>query len=91
MEELARRKVLAILTGHVHDAFDLDQQTAAGPLRMIGAGTLSKRVRSTPPSFNQLTIVDGRIEVKVPNLEQVPTAGDADRHRPGKCPAPAQT
>ncbi len=73
MEALASRKIMAILTGHVHDAFDLEQHTPAGPLRMIGAGTLSKRVRSTPPSFNQLTIADGKITVKVLNLEHVST------------------
>jgi 3',5'-cyclic AMP phosphodiesterase CpdA len=77
MEALASRKILAILTGHVHDAFDLIEQTAAGPLRMIGAGTLSQRVRSTPPSFNELTISgsgdETSIQVRVRNLEKVPT------------------
>ena len=73
MEELARRKVLCILTGHVHDAFDIEQPTPAGPLRMIGAGTLSQRIRSTPPSFNQLTVNADGIEVCVRNLEAVPT------------------
>ena len=73
MEALARRGILAILTGHVHDAFDLTAETPGGPLRMIGAGTLSKRVRSTPPSFNELTIDDDGIRVRVRNLEHVPT------------------
>lgn len=73
MAALARRNVLAILTGHVHDAFDIDQPTPAGNLRMIGAGTLSKRIRSSPPSFNQLTLSDAGIAVKVRNLEAVPT------------------
>jgi 3',5'-cyclic AMP phosphodiesterase CpdA len=74
MEELAKRKVLAILTGHVHDAFDIEQPTPAGPLRMIGAGTLSKRIRSSPPSFNELTIDEHGIHVSVRNLESVPTS-----------------
>lgn len=74
LAELARRNVLAVLSGHVHDAFDLIHPTANGPVRMIGAGTLSQRVRSTPPSFNELTFVDGRIDVRVRNLEAVPTA-----------------
>ena len=74
MEALAARGVLAILTGHVHDAFDLDRPTPAGNLRMIGAGTLSKRIRSSPPSFNELTLAGDTIEVKVRNLEAVPTA-----------------
>lgn len=73
MAELARRKVLAVLSGHVHDAFDLTQETPAGPLRMIGAGTLSKRIRSTPPSFNRLSVSDAGIEVHVRNFEAVPT------------------
>ena len=73
MEELARRNVVAILSGHVHDAFDLTQETPAGPLRMIGAGTLSKRIRSSPPSFNQLCVTEAGIEVTVRNLEAVPT------------------
>jgi 3',5'-cyclic AMP phosphodiesterase CpdA len=73
MEALAKRNVLAILTGHVHDAFDLTRETPAGPLRMIGAGTLSKRIRSTPPSFNALTVTDAGIDVHVRNFENVPT------------------
>ena len=73
MEALAERNVMAILSGHVHDAFDLRQETARGPLRMIGAGTLSKRIRSTPPSFNELTIDEAGIKVRVRNLENVPT------------------
>lgn len=73
MTELARRGVLGVLTGHVHDPFDLTADTPAGPLRMIGAGTLSRRVRSTPPSFNQI-VVDGReVRVTVRNLEALPT------------------
>ena len=73
MAELAKRDILAILTGHVHDAFDLDQATPAGKLRMIGAGTLSQRIRSSPPSFNQLTITPEGIAVTVRNIEAVPT------------------
>lgn len=73
MEALAGRKVAAILSGHVHDPFDLTCETAAGPLRMIGAGTLSRRLRSSPPSFNEIVIDDAGIRVTVRNLEQVPT------------------
>ena len=73
MAELARRNIVAILTGHVHDAFDIDQPTPGGNLRMIGAGTLSRRIRSTPPSFNQLTLSGTGIVVTVRNLESVPT------------------
>lgn len=74
MEELAKRGVFAILTGHVHDAFDIDQPTPAGNLRMIGAGTLSQRIRSTPPSFNVLYVEGDTITVDVRNFKDVPTA-----------------
>ena len=73
LAELARRNVLAVLSGHVHDAFDLIHPTPNGPVRMIGAGTLSQRVRSTPPSFNELTLDGDMITVRVRNLEHVPT------------------
>ncbi|MEQ1725501.1 MAG: metallophosphoesterase [Sphingopyxis sp.] len=53
---LARAGVTAVLSGHVHDPFDLTYQSVAGPVRMIGAGTLSKRLRTTAPSFNELVI-----------------------------------
>jgi len=73
LEALAARRVAAVLTGHVHDAFDLTAQTAAGSIRMIGAGTLSQRIRSTPPSFNELRVKEGAIAVRVRNVEAVPT------------------
>lgn len=73
LAELARRNVMAVLSGHVHDAFDLMRETPNGPVRMIGAGTLSQRLRSTPPSFNELHMSPGGIEVLVRNLEQVPS------------------
>ncbi|MGV3729579.1 MAG: metallophosphoesterase family protein [Sphingopyxis sp.] len=71
---LAKRGVAAVLTGHVHDAFDLNKQTAGGPIRMIGAGTLSQRIRSTPPSFNELLVEDRALSVRVRNLADVPTS-----------------
>lgn len=73
LTELAKRSVAAVLTGHVHDAFDLMKNTGAGPIRMIGAGTLSQRIRSTPPSFNELRIEGSTIDVRVRNLARVPT------------------
>lgn len=73
MAKLASRKVMAVLTGHIHDPFDMVHETARGPLRMIGAGTLSRRIRSTPPSFNELVIEGDEIRVTVRNLEHVPT------------------
>lgn len=73
LRALAERGVAAVLTGHVHDAFDLVANTAAGPIRMIGAGTLSQRIRSTPPSFNELRIANGKLDVRVRNIDAVPT------------------
>lgn len=55
----------AVLSGHVHDPFDLTHEAGGRKLRMIGAGTLSERVRSSLPSFNLLTIDEGRIAVVV--------------------------
>jgi 3',5'-cyclic AMP phosphodiesterase CpdA len=62
---LAQRGVLAVLSGHVHDPFDIMHPTAHGPVRMIGAGTLSQRVRVTPPSFNELSFNDGELGLTV--------------------------
>ena len=73
LAQLAKRNVAAVLSGHVHDPFEIVEQTEAGPVRMIGAGTLSQRVRSTPPSFNEI-IWDGQsLDVRVRNLEHVET------------------
>jgi 3',5'-cyclic AMP phosphodiesterase CpdA len=74
MAELAKRNVTAVLSGHVHDPFDLIQETVNGPVRMIGAGTLSQRIRSTPQSFNELRFqADGSLHVEARNLQHVPT------------------
>jgi 3',5'-cyclic AMP phosphodiesterase CpdA len=73
LAELAKRPVLAVLSGHVHDPFDLIEQTVNGPVRMIGAGTLSQRLRSTPPSFNELTLDCDSLNVCVRNLQEVAT------------------
>ena len=51
---LARAGADAVLSGHVHDPFDLKVGTDAGTIRIIGAGTLSQRLRSTAPSYNRL-------------------------------------
>ncbi len=73
LRELAKRPVEAVLSGHVHDAFDIMEQTGEGPIRMIGAGTLSKRTRSTPPSFNDLEWDGEGLTVCVRNLDDVET------------------
>ena len=62
-----------MLSGHVHDPFDIMEDTKHGPVRMIGAGTLSQRVRSTPPSFNELAWDGATLKVRARNLDEVPT------------------
>lgn len=49
----------AVLTGHVHDPFDVEHHHEGRAVRLIGAGTLSERVRETRPSFNEIR-VEGR-------------------------------
>lgn len=51
---LARAGVDAVLSGHVHDAFDLTIEAGGLPIRIVGAGTLSRRLRASPPSYNRL-------------------------------------
>jgi 3',5'-cyclic AMP phosphodiesterase CpdA len=70
---LARRPVVGVLSGHVHDPFDILEDTPAGAVRMIGAGTLSERIRSTPPSFNEIAWDGERLAVRVRTLNEVPT------------------
>ncbi len=73
LSALAKRGVLAVLSGHVHDAFDIQHLTANGPVRMIGAGTLSQRLRATPAGFNELSIDEGGLSVRVRQMA-APTA-----------------
>ena len=73
LTELAKRKVLGVLSGHVHDAFDIAESTGEGEVRMIGAGTLSNRLRSTPPGFNELVWDGVELSVNVRNLEHLPS------------------
>jgi 3',5'-cyclic AMP phosphodiesterase CpdA len=65
---LAEAGADAVVSGHVHDAFDVAHHEAGRVVRLIGAGTLSERVRTTPPSFNELRIAAGRFEVIARNM-----------------------
>jgi hypothetical protein len=56
LEVLSAAGAHAILTGHVHDPFDIAHEVAGRTVRLIGAGTLSERVRAHPPSFNEIRI-----------------------------------
>jgi 3',5'-cyclic AMP phosphodiesterase CpdA len=63
LHAFAEAGVAAILSGHVHDPFDLVRDIAGRCVRMIGAGTLSERVRDTRPSFNEIRIDRGALNV----------------------------
>jgi len=69
---LAEAGVHAILSGHVHDPFDKPVQHGEWTVRMIGAGTLSKRLRSSPPAFNEIRIDAGRFETLARTLSPEP-------------------
>lgn len=45
----------AILTGHVHVPFDMQRASGNRSIRMIGAGTLSTRLRGAEPGYNYIT------------------------------------
>ena len=64
---LAEAGADAVLSGHVHDPFDEMREFGGRTVRLIGAGTLSERVRAARPSFNELIITGGVLEV-VPRL-----------------------
>lgn len=65
LEALAAVGCDAVLSGHVHDPFDLTEEVNGRTIRMIGAGTLSRRTRDSRPSFNEIR-VDGRAFEVVP-------------------------
>jgi len=65
LRQLARHGADLVLSGHVHDAFDITHEIEGRPIRMIGAGTLSRRLRKSRPSYNVIRIGSGRdVEVE---------------------------
>lgn len=62
----------AVLSGHVHDPFDIAIERCGRTLRMIGAGTLSKRTRHSPPAFNEIRIDGHRFETIARTLSPAP-------------------
>lgn len=51
----------AILSGHIHKPLDEVRERGGHSMRMIGAGTLSTRLRhGAPPSYRVITCADGR-------------------------------
>lgn len=75
LSALAKRGVLGVLSGHVHDAFDIVHMTGNGPVRMIGAGTLSQRLRATPAGFNELIVDDSGLTVRARHEVVTPANG----------------
>lgn len=53
---LANAGAHGVLSGHVHDPFDITHIVESREIRLIGAGTLSERVRESAPSFNELRL-----------------------------------
>lgn len=70
LARLAEAGAHGVLSGHVHDPFDMQIDAGGRPIRIIGAGTLSERVRATPPSFNRLDWSEGEgLSVHVVTME----------------------
>ena len=62
----------AVLSGHVHDPFDVPVERGGKTIHMIGAGTLSKRTRNSPPAFNELRLDGKRLETIARTLTPAP-------------------
>ena len=69
LQRAAASKVDAILTGHIHDAFAHAVETSARPMVQMGAGTLSTRLRSTPPSFCVIEIDGDTLAQEIVHIE----------------------
>ena len=65
----ARAHVDAILTGHIHDAFAHAITKRRRPMVQMGSGTLSTRLRRTPPSFCVLQMENGKLTQDVVSIE----------------------
>lgn len=57
--QLAQAGAQAIISGHVHIPFDQDRERGGRSMRMLGAGTLSTRLRGVPASYQVLTCTAG--------------------------------
>jgi 3',5'-cyclic AMP phosphodiesterase CpdA len=72
LKALAAAGADAVLTGHVHDPFDIAHVVDGHTVRMIGAGTLSERTRTTPPSFNEIRVEGARFDVVCRTMTAAP-------------------
>lgn len=62
----------AVLSGHVHEPFDVPVERSGRTVRMIGAGTLSKRTRGSPAAFNEIRVTGGAFETIPRTLDTIP-------------------
>ena len=71
---LAEAGADAIMSGHVHHPFDAERTCDGQAMRMIGAGTLSTRLRhGAPPSYRVLEITRGEpIKAELRELAPAP-------------------
>jgi hypothetical protein len=69
---LAEAGAHAVLSGHVHDPFDVPIERCGRTVRMIGAGTLSKRTRNSPPAFNEIRIDGGTFKTIARTMDPLP-------------------
>jgi 3',5'-cyclic AMP phosphodiesterase CpdA len=65
LDALGRAGAHAVLSGHVHDPFDLPAPAGRRIVRLIGAGTLSERTRESRPSFNEVRVEGRELETLV--------------------------
>lgn len=83
LRRLAGAGAHAVLSGHVHDAFDVPVTRGGWTVRMIGAGTLSKRTRETPPAFNEIRVEGGRFETLIRTFSKQPKIPISETTRAG--------
>ncbi|MDE0880237.1 MAG: metallophosphoesterase [Sphingomonas bacterium] len=72
LTQLAAAGAHAVLSGHVHDPFDVPIDRNGWTVRMIGAGTLSRRTRHSPPAFNEIVVTDGKFETLARTMDDAP-------------------
>ena len=84
LADLADAGVHAVLSGHVHDPFDVPYERNGWKVRLIGAGTLSKRVRNSPPAFNEIRVTGDRFETVVRTMSDLPERPSSETMSAGR-------
>lgn len=83
LRRLADAGAHAVLSGHVHDPFDVPVTRSGWTVRLIGAGTLSRRVRETPPAFNEIRVDGTRFETLIRTFSPQPKIPISETTRAG--------